>query len=68
MGLKTMYTVEGMSCEHCAARVKEAIEALEGVKSVAVNLKKKTVKVKAIQEIPTNLVVEAVEKAGYKVI
>ena len=37
--------VEGMSCSHCEKAVKQAVSALDGVKSVAVSLKDKTVTV-----------------------
>ena len=32
------YTVTGMTCAACSARVEKAVSALEGVDSVAVNL------------------------------
>ena len=37
-----MYTIKikGMSCEHCAAAVNEALSAVAGVKAVEVKLKK----------------------------
>ena len=34
----TTYTVSGMTCEHCAASVKEEISAIPGVESVTVDL------------------------------
>jgi copper chaperone len=42
---KTLLQVEGMSCEHCVHAIKTAVGALPGVKTVEVNLKKKTVDV-----------------------
>jgi len=30
--------IEGMSCEHCARAVKKALESVEGVKAVTVDL------------------------------
>jgi copper chaperone len=41
----SLLTVEGMACEHCVQAVKGAVGGLSGVKSVAVDLKKKTVSV-----------------------
>ena len=38
MEKRATITIEGMSCEHCVRAVKEAIGALNGVKSVDVSL------------------------------
>ncbi|MDR3318971.1 MAG: copper ion binding protein [Clostridiales bacterium] len=60
--------VEGMSCSHCENAVKKAVSALDGVDSVSVNLKKKTVEVvyddgKSAQES----IARAIADQGYKV-
>ena len=44
--MKKIISVEGMSCEHCVAAVKSALEKLDGVKAAKVDLKKKTATVK----------------------
>ena len=41
----TTYTVSGMTCEHCAASVKEEISAIPGVESVTVDLESGSVAV-----------------------
>lgn len=66
--MKKELQVEGMSCQHCAAKVETALTALEQVKSAAVNLKKKTVKIKLQEEVSDELLKKAVEDAGYEVI
>ncbi|MFZ4356495.1 cation transporter, partial [Enterococcus gallinarum] len=38
--MKQQFSIEGMSCNHCVARVEEAVSALDGVQKVKVNLKK----------------------------
>ena len=38
--MKQQFSIEGMSCNHCAARVEETVSALDGVQKVKVNLKK----------------------------
>ena len=38
MTTKIELTVEGMSCEHCVARVKKALEGIEGVRVANVTL------------------------------
>ncbi len=63
----TILHVEGMSCEHCAARVKKALESLKGVKRAEVDLEKKEVMVtgKNLQQAEMK---QAVEEAGYQVV
>ena len=39
------FAVSGMKCEHCKAHVEEALNSLAGVKSAAVSLADKNVKV-----------------------
>ncbi len=64
--MKKTIIVEGMMCPHCAAHVQEALEALEGVKKVKVKLEKKSVEITLSQDIPDELITEAVTKSGYK--
>ncbi len=68
IGNKKVIRVEGMSCEHCAEKVKSALMEIEGVKSVAVNLKKGEVKIKYILDISDNTIVKAVSEVGYQVV
>jgi len=56
--------VEGMSCMHCAARVKEALEEL-GCKA-EVSLEKKTVVVSAPVSISREDICAAINATGYK--
>ena len=56
--------IEGMMCEHCVGRVKAALEAVDGVKTVEVSLKRKTATVSGSADYAA--LVAAVEKAGYK--
>ena len=56
--------IEGMMCEHCVGRVKAALEAVDGVKTVEVTLKRKTATVSGSAEYAA--LVAAVENAGYK--
>ncbi len=66
--MKKELQVEGMSCQHCAARVEAALSALEQVKSVSVNLKQKKVKIKLLEEVSDDLLKKVVEDAGYQVL
>ncbi len=59
--------IEGMTCNHCVAHVKEALEATEGVKSVNVNLKKKEAVIEFDTDVSDKLINQQIELAGYKV-
>lgn len=63
---KTMY-IEGMMCPHCEARVKKALEALEGVKEAVPNHKKGTAIVRLETEVSDSVLKAAVEAQDYKV-
>lgn len=65
--MKRLLIVEGMSCGHCEKAVKNALGELEGVSSVNVDLKAKTVEVQG-ENLLDNLIKEAVEEAGYDVV
>ena len=62
--MKKILVIEGMSCSHCSARVENALNAIEGVKA-SVELKKKRALVET--EVADDILVKAVEDAGYKV-
>ncbi|MGN0339170.1 MAG: heavy-metal-associated domain-containing protein [Lachnospira sp.] len=59
--------IEGMSCEHCKARVESRLNALDGV-SAKVNLKKKTAVVSMENDVEDEEIRKAVENAGYEVV
>ena len=58
--------VEGMMCEHCAGRVREAVEAVGGVRNVAVNLDGGTVTLECGMLATDDKLIAAIEAAGYK--
>ena len=57
--------IEGMMCQHCVAHVAKALQAVDGVENVEVNLKKKTAVVDT--KIDNSVLIKAVEDAGYTV-
>lgn len=61
-----VYTVVGMTCEHCVASVTEELTALAGVTGVDVELATGTVKVTSGRRLDTDDVAEAVTEAGYQ--
>jgi len=57
--------VEGMSCQHCVANVKKAVEALDGVDNVEVDLEAGKVAVEGSAD--ADAVKAAIAQAGYTV-
>ena len=57
------YTVTGMSCAACSARVEKAVNAVEGVTACSVSLLTNSMGVEGTAS-PSNIIA-AVEKAGY---
>lgn len=66
--MEKIIKIKGMSCEHCAARVKQALISTEGVLSATVDVKKKTAAVVSEKEISSELLTKAVVSAGYEVV
>lgn len=63
--MKKILMIDGMSCGHCSARVENALNAIEGVHAT-VELKKKRAVVET--EVADDVLIKAVENAGYKVV
>lgn len=59
------YTVEGMKCAACAAKVEKAVGELDGVSSCSVNLLTNTLTVNG--DADSDSIVSAVRKCGYDV-
>ena len=63
--MKTI-TIEGMHCQHCVKAVTEALQAVEGVSSVAVSLEAKNAVVEGTAA--NEALREAVEDTGFDVV
>ncbi len=63
-GAERVFTVEGMSCEHCRAAVASEVSAVPGVRSVDVDLAAGTLRV-AGTHVDEVAVAAAVAEAGY---
>jgi len=66
--MKTILQIEGMSCAHCVRHVKEALEAVAGVKSANVNLKNKSAEVEHGDTVSLASLKTAVAEAGYEAV
>ncbi|MBR5379810.1 MAG: heavy metal translocating P-type ATPase [Clostridia bacterium] len=62
--MKHCYTVTGMSCAACSARVEKAVKALDGAKDVSVNLLTGSMTLES-DTLTDDEVVKAVTDAGY---
>ena len=59
--------VEGMSCQHCVANVKHALESVDQVNEANPDLSTRFVKIKG-GDLDISKLTQAVESAGYKVV
>lgn len=65
--MKKLVSIEGMCCDHCAARVEKALSAVSGVVSADVKLKKNLAVIRSREEVSYEEIKRVVEEAGYKV-
>ena len=66
--MRKTITIEGMMCGHCEARVKKALEAVDGVSAAIVSHKEGTAVVTLDKEVDDSVLIKAVEAQDYKVI
>ena len=66
--IEATLTVEGMHCQKCVARITNALKNIDDVKKVNIDLDAKKVSVISKNEIPTEALISAIEKLGFKVI
>lgn len=67
--MNKVLSVEGMMCNNCRKHVENALAAVAGVESVAVDLEKKeaSVKIKSDAAVTDDALIAAVKDAGYEV-
>lgn len=61
---KKTFSVEGMHCKHCKARIEEAVGDIKGVAGT-VDLKKSILTVSYAAEVDDGTIIEKLRKAGY---
>jgi len=59
--------VKGMSCQHCVMSVTKALNQLDGVKNVQVDLAKGEVRFDNTKNIISDQIQKAITDAGYEV-
>ncbi|GAA3850467.1 heavy-metal-associated domain-containing protein [Amycolatopsis tucumanensis] len=63
---EAVYTVRGMTCDHCVRAVTEEVGKIDGVTGVEVDLPTGKVTVASNQELNVDDVRAAVDEAGYE--
>ena len=66
--MATILKVKGMSCQHCVMSVTKALNQLEGIKNVKVDLAKGEVRFDNMKEVASDRIEKAIQEAGYEVI
>lgn len=66
--MKTIITIEGMSCQHCVRHASEALNTLAGIISVEINLDQKKAWVTSEEPLLETDIRSVIESAGYQVI
>ncbi|HQL98569.1 MAG TPA: cation transporter [Smithella sp.] len=60
--------IKGMSCGHCVMAVTKALNAVDGVRNVEVDLKNGVAIYEEIKPVDSAVVAAAIKKAGYDVV
>ena len=66
--MASILKVKGMSCQHCVMSVTKALNQLEGIKNVQVDLAKGEVRFDNTKQVASNRIEKAIEDAGYEVV
>ncbi|VAX22655.1 hypothetical protein MNBD_NITROSPINAE02-1880 [hydrothermal vent metagenome] len=66
--MKKILIIDGMTCQNCVNHTTEALEKIDGVTKVHVDLKTKTADVETNGDIADDLLIQAVKDEGYSVV
>ncbi len=61
-------TIKGMSCQHCVMAVTKALNGIDGITDVKVDLEKGGATFEETKSVEMDDIVAAIKKAGYDVI
>jgi copper chaperone len=64
----TILKIKGMSCGHCVMRVTKALQGIEGIKNVKVDLPSGEATFEEEKPVDRKVIEEQIRKAGYEVI
>ncbi len=60
--------IKGMTCNHCVMAINKALNEIEGIKDVKVDLQKGEAIFEEAKPVDMNIVRERIKKAGYEVV
>jgi len=60
-------TIEGMQCNHCKMSVEKALNAIDGITQVIVNLANKNATITTTKSIDNSIIEQTIAKAGFVV-
>jgi copper chaperone len=66
--MNSILKVKGMSCQHCVMSVTKALNQLEGIQNVQVDLQKGEVRFDNTKEVVLNKIEKAIREAGYEIV
>lgn len=64
---KKIVSIEGMHCEHCAKKVTETLNSIEGVNKVKVNISKKEATITSKIELDNKTIEESFKDLDFKI-
>ncbi len=65
--MKTLISIDGMSCQHCVKSVTQALEKLDGIQQIHVNLEEKNALVESNAVPDEALIMQSITDAGFTV-
>lgn len=66
--MNTILKVPAISCHHCEMSIQKEVSKLNGVDSVIVDLTQKTVSVEHNSSVTHQMIIDAIDEAGYDVV
>lgn len=65
---ESTYTVNGMSCGHCASSLTEQVGKLHGVRDVNVDVETRRMVITSESPLPVGQITHAVQEAGFELV
>lgn len=66
--MKKQLVIEGMSCGHCSSRVKNALEGIDGISDVDVDLGAKTASFNVTEDFTEDFLKNVITDIGYELV
>jgi copper chaperone len=66
--MASILKVKGMSCQHCVMSVTEALNQLDGIQNIQVDLQKGEVRFDNTKAVASDRIEKTIEEAGYEVV